>query len=130
MHPSPQRRRAGWLDLTGPWGFAFDDAGTGEASGWYEDPAPFTRTIRVPYPPESQLSEICDPSYHPVSWYRRTFRISDVGGDERGGRVLLPFGAVGYLAPGGANGRLLGRPQGGPPSVPVGGTGPLLRRGG
>src|SRR3954447_19274585 len=119
MHPSPQRRRSGWLDLTGPWGFAFDDAATGEAEGWHEDAAPFQRTIQVPFPPESELSGICDTAYHPVSWYRRTFRISDVGGFERGRRLLLHFGAVDYSARVWLNGRLVDRHEGGHSSFTI-----------
>jgi hypothetical protein len=75
MHPSPQRRRAGWLDLTGPWGFAYDDADAGLGDGWHEDPEPFGRVIQVPYPPESELSGIHETAEHPVVWYRRTFRL-------------------------------------------------------
>jgi hypothetical protein len=119
MHPSPQRRRAGWLDLTGPWGFAFDDAGIGEGAGWHEDFAPYTRTIQVPLPPESKLSEIGDPSYHPISWYRRIFRISEVGGFERGRRLLLHFGAVDYSARVWLNGRLVDRHEGGHSSFTI-----------
>ena len=119
MHPSPQRRRAGWLDLTGPWGFAFDDAGTGEANGWHEDFAPYTRTIQVPFPPESKLSEIGDTSYHPIAWYRRIFRISEVGGFERGRRLLLHFGAVDYSARVWLNGRLVDRHEGGHSSFTI-----------
>jgi hypothetical protein len=119
MHPSPQRRRAGWLDLTGPWGFAHDDGDTGQAAGWYEDPAPFTRTIEVPFPPESEKSGIRDPAYHPVVWYRRTFRLSDVGGYGRGRRLLLHFGAVDYAARVWLNGCLVDRHEGGHSSFTI-----------
>ena len=119
MHPSPQRRRAGWLDLTGPWGFAHDDANMGRASGWQEDQAPYQRTIEVPFPPESKLSGIHDPAFHPVVWYRRTFRLSDVGGFERGRRLLLHFGAVDYFARVWLNGRLADRHEGGHSSFTI-----------
>ncbi len=113
MHPSPQRRRAGWLDLTGPWGFAYDDGDTGLRSGWFESAEPFQQVIQVPFPPESQMSGIHDPSYHPVVWYRRTFRLSDVRGFDRRQRLLLHFGAVDYLARVWLNGRLVDRHEGG-----------------
>src|SRR5438045_128786 len=80
MHPTPQRRRRGWLDLTGPWGFAYDDNDTGQSAGWFADQTPYDRTIEVPFPPESKLSGIADTSYHAIVWYRRTFRLSRVGG--------------------------------------------------
>jgi hypothetical protein len=119
MHPSPQRRRAGWLDLSGPWGFAHDDADVGLRDGWNEDPAPFTREIQVPYPPESALSGIHDPSEHPVVWYRRTFRLSDVRSYARGRRLLLNFGAVDYSAKVWLNGRLVDRHEGGHSSFTI-----------
>ncbi len=119
MHPSPQRRRAEWLDLSGPWGFAFDDADRGQRDGWPDDPEPFSRTIQVPYPPESALSQIHDPAYHPVVWYRRTFRLGDVGGHARGRRLLLHFGAVDYAARVWINGRLVDRHEGGHSSFSI-----------
>ncbi len=119
MHPSPQRRRAGWLDLSGPWGFAYDDGDVGQGQGWYEDGEPYKRTIQVPFPPESQMSGIHDPSFHPVIWYRRTFKVSDVGGYRRGRRLLLHFGAVDYFARVWVNGRLVDRHEGGHSSFTV-----------
>ena len=118
-HPSPQRRRAGWLDLTGPWGFAYDDADAGLRDGWQDDPAPFSRVIQVPYPPESKLSGIHETAEHPVVWYRRTFRRSDVGGLEPGRRLLLHFGAVDYAAHVWINGQLVDRHEGGQTSFTI-----------
>ena len=119
MHPSPQRRRAGWLDLSGPWGFAHDDANVGERDCWFEDAEPFTRVIQVPFPPESELSGIHDPAYHAVVWYRRPFRLSEVSGFERGRRLLLHFGAVDYAAQVWINGRLVDRHAGGHSSFTI-----------
>lgn len=118
-HPSPQFRRSGWLDLGGPWLFAHDDADMGLAAGWHEDAAPFQRTIQVPFPPESKLSGIEAPDYHPVVWYRRTWRISDVGGYDRDRRLLLHFGAVDYAADVWLNGRLVGHHEGGHASFTI-----------
>jgi len=118
-HPSPQRRRAGWLDLTGPWGFAYDDANAGLGDGWQDDPQPYGRVIQVPFPPESKLSGIHDTVEHPVVWYRRTFRLSDVGGFEAGRRLLLHFGAVDYSARVWLNGKLVDRHEGGHSSFTI-----------
>ncbi len=112
-HPSPQRRRAGWLDLTGPWGFAHDDADIGLRDGWQDDSEPFARVIQVPYPPESKLSGVHETAHHPVVWYRRTFRLRDVGGYESGRRLLLQFGAVDYAARVWLNGKLVEHHDGG-----------------
>ncbi len=113
MHPTPQFRRRHLLDLTGPWAFAYDDADVGLDQGWPDRPECFDREISVPYPPESALSGIHDPSEHPVVWYRRTFRLSDVAGQQPGGRLLLHFGAVDYQARVWVNGRPAGSHEGG-----------------
>jgi beta-galactosidase/beta-glucuronidase len=92
-HPRPLLRRP-WTDLSGEWGFAFDDADRGRAEGWVDDPAAFPRTITVPFPPESSSSGIGDQGFHPVVWYRREFDCRPGSGT----RVLLNFGAVDYRA--------------------------------
>jgi hypothetical protein len=119
MHPFPQLRREHWLDLTGRWLFAYDDGDVGLSQGWQERSEPFQQTIEVPFPPESQASGIGDTSEHAVVWYRRTLRLSDVAGYERGRRLLLHFGAVDYAAHVWLNGRLLTRHEGGHSSFAV-----------
>jgi beta-galactosidase/beta-glucuronidase len=113
MHPFPQRRRPDWHDLRGPWGFAYDDADKGLREGWHSDPEPFGRVIQVPFPPESARSGIHDTHEHPVVWYRRMFRLSEVPGYERGRRLLIHFGAVDYAASVWLNGHLIDRHAGG-----------------
>jgi beta-galactosidase/beta-glucuronidase len=109
LPPNPQFFRDGWIDLCGAWGFAHDDAEVGIDERWFERSDIFTRTIVVPFPPESRASGIHDPSDHPVVWYRRTFTIERQG-DER---VVLNFGAVDYLASVWVNGRLVAKHEGG-----------------
>jgi len=65
------------------------------------------------------LSGIHDTLEHPVVWYRRTFRLSDVGGFARDRRLLLHFGAVDYAADVWLNGRLVDRHEGGHTSFTV-----------
>ncbi|MBA2701149.1 MAG: glycoside hydrolase family 2 [Chloroflexi bacterium] len=113
MHPTPQFRRSNWLDLGGPWGFAYDDADVGLDQGWAERPECFDRQIQVPFPPESAASGIHDPSEHPVVWYRRTMRLDDVVDWQPGSRLLLHFGAVDYEARVWVNGLPIGRHEGG-----------------
>ena len=61
-YPRPQLRRAAWQPLDGEWQFAFDAAQQpGEVN--------FTRTIQVPYSPETPRSGVNDLSEHPVVWY-------------------------------------------------------------
>src|SRR5689334_918585 len=100
-HPRPQRTRARWTDLGGSWGFAYDDGDVGLTEGWQENGAAFTRTITVPFPPESPASGVGDPSFHPVVWYRRTFAYTVAGGEGRGSqRRAFRRGAAGGAAPG------------------------------
>lgn len=110
-HPRPLLVRPDWQDLRGDWGFATDDEDLGRARGWHQDAAPFTRTIAVPYPPESELSGIHDPAPHPIVWYRRSVRLDSRPG--QGERLLLHFGAVDYRAEVWLNGVHIGGHEGG-----------------
>ena len=110
IHPRPQMTRPRWIDLSGPWGFAYDDHDRGIEERWQEREDIFTRTITVPFPPESAASGIDDNSYHPVVWYRRTVRVPF---EDAGKRLLLHFGAVDYCAQVWVNGRLVATHEGG-----------------
>ncbi len=108
LHPRPRLTRQHWIDLNGPWRFAYDDDDAGLDQRWHDDAARFTRDIVVPFPPESQASGIGDTGFHPVLWYRRTFEA------EAGqGRMLLHFGAVDYRAQVWVNGDLVATHEGG-----------------
>lgn len=109
LHPRPQFRRTEWIDLNGTWRFDFDDLDLGLAERWY-DRNDFERTIQVPYPPESKLSEINDTAFHPVVWYAREFDLADAGADRR---LLLHFGAVDYHATVWVNGVHIGEHEDG-----------------
>ena len=107
-HPRPLLRRP-WTDLSGPWGFAHDDADRGRSAGWADGTGPFDRTIQVPFPPESPASGIGDDGFHPVVWYRRPFDCRPAAD----ARVLLHLGAVDYRASVWVNGRLVAEHEGG-----------------
>ncbi len=109
-HPRPQLRRERWTDLTGAWGFVFDDADLGLTERWQERPEVFDRTIQVPFPPESRASGVHDPAFHPVVWYRRAFPLEP---GERPAQLRLWFGAVDYRAKVWVNGRLAVEHEGG-----------------
>ncbi len=125
MHPRPQLTRERWTDLCGPWGFASDDSDTGVRDGWVTSPEPFNRTIIVPFPPESRASGIGEPGFHPVVWYRRTFRVAP---ENRTGRWLLHFGAVDYRATVWVNGSQVAEHEGGHTPFSANIT-PVLREG-
>lgn len=110
LHPRPQLTRLRWLDLDGPWGFAYDDDACGLDEKWQEKEEVFTRTICVPYPPESSASGIGDNGFHAVVWYRRTFEVSP---EDAGKRLLLHCGAIDYYAQIWVNGQLVASHEGG-----------------
>ncbi len=110
VHPRPQLTRPRWIDLGGAWGFAYDDAGRGLNEGWQQRADIFSLTIQVPFPPESPLSGLDDAAYHPIVWYRRTFRVAD---EDAGQRLLLHCGAVDYRAQVWVNGQLVATHEGG-----------------
>lgn len=117
LHPTPQRARHGWIELSGPWGFAHDDADTGLTAGWADPGHRFERTIEVPYPPESERSGIGDTGFHRVLWYQRTFsrravaETADYQADDA--RVIINFGAVDHECRLYLNGAFVGRHVGG-----------------
>lgn len=114
-YPRPQRLRERWATLDGPWEFRHDDADTGLADGWATGLGE-SRSIAVPFPPESPASGIGEPGFHPVVWYARTIRPADLaaaGVSDAAPRVLLHFGAVDYRATVWVDGALVGEHEGG-----------------
>ncbi len=88
LHPRPSLMRARWRSLDGPWQFA-----------WGHDPAvrpaEMSRTIEVPFAPESPRSGIGEIRAAAVTWYRRTIELPE---EWRGQRILLHFNAVDWQA--------------------------------
>ncbi len=95
QYPRPQLIRDSYLNLNGPWDYAFT-AG--------EEPAQYDGQILVPFPPESPLSGV-EKALGPEGalWYRRAFRLPE---GFRRGPVLLHFGAVDQEAEVFCNGQL------------------------
>lgn len=110
IHPRPQLTRPDWIDLGGSWGFAYDDDGVGLNEGWQQREDVYTRTIVVPFPPESSASGIGDTSFHPTVWYRRAFQAPE---QLDGKRLLLHCGAIDYRAQVWVNGQLVAIHEGG-----------------
>lgn len=113
-YPRPQIVRAHWKDLSGPWGFAFDDGDRGLQERWYDDPA-FDAEIVVPYPPESPASGVNETRPRKVLWYHRVLTAADItaSGHRTGRRLMLRFGAVDYRAVVWVNGHRVGSHEGG-----------------
>lgn len=134
-YPRPQLLRRHWADLCGDWAFAQDHQDVGRDAGWWTGTAsdgtdPFDRTIRVPFPPESEASGIADRGHCRVVWYRRRLTAADLdaaGLDVQGDRVLLHLGAVDHEADVWLDGHHLGRHVGGQTPFSFDIT-PVLRR--
>ena len=97
-YPRPMLCREQWVSLDGLWEFTCDDSDEGVAAGWSDrSSGPFTRQIKVPFPPESPASLIGDRGVHPVVWYRRRIPREALRGRGSGQqRVLIHFGAVDF----------------------------------
>ncbi len=110
-YPRPQLERQGnWQNLNGPWEFEFDHGVSGEERGLQHPGASFSRSILVPFCPESELSGIGETDFLRCVWYRRDFSIP---ADWSGRRILLHFGAVDYEARVWVNDSLAGGHRGG-----------------
>jgi len=109
-YPRPQMVRPQWLNLNGMWDYR----------GGKELPDPVTVTIpptflgnsekiRVPFPPEADLSGIRRNDETNL-WYRRTFTVPE---EWKGKKVLLHFGAADRIATVFVNGKKVGSHTGG-----------------
>jgi beta-galactosidase/beta-glucuronidase len=104
-YPRPQLRRQEWFSLDGPWKFAIDFDGRLERP----EQVRWTRTIQVPFSPETPASGIHDTDLFCSCWYRRTFEVPPIDGR----RLLLHFGAVDYRATVWVNDTLVAHHEGG-----------------
>ena len=113
-HPRPDFYRPQWLNLNGPWEFAFYEADPLDTifehllKHFRNRPLPLT--IEVPFPYQSQLSGIGKDDVCPSVWYRRQCTVPD---EWAGQRVLLHFGAVDYHSQIWINDTLVGHHRGG-----------------
>ncbi|MBN8638293.1 MAG: beta galactosidase jelly roll domain-containing protein [Anaerolineae bacterium] len=109
-YPRPQFVRREWLNLNGSWEFEFDDRDRGLHEAWYVSNRAFTQQIVVPFPYQSELSGIHDPTFHDVVWYRRSFDLPQAWESQC---IRLHFGAVDYRATVWLNGEFVTEHEGG-----------------
>ena len=108
-HPRPDRVRAHWETLNGPWRFRFDREDTGKQERWYRQPD-FPLTIQVPFPYQAELSGVEDKAHCDVVWYAREITLPEAMREDR---VLLHFGAADYETQVWLDGQYLGCHTGG-----------------
>ena len=93
-HPRPQFERAAWLNLNGEWSFTFDFGKSGmDRSRELFRSHGFDNRIRVPFCPESALSDVRYTDFIEAMWYHRQLQVPT---SWAGKRILLHFGAVDY----------------------------------
>jgi hypothetical protein len=88
------------------WLIATDPENAGRRERWWQAPRPVAKSTKVPW-----VIQDVFPDYHGVAWYWRKFRAASNA--HRGGRYLLRFRAVDYLAEVWLNGRYVGGHEGG-----------------
>ena len=106
-HPRPDWARP-WVSLNGEWRFDFDPDDAGLRERWFEGRA-LSRTIRVPFPWQSELSCIHDTEYQGAVWYERDVVIPA----DAGPRIYIVFGAVDWHAMVWVNGVFVAEHEGG-----------------
>ena len=105
-YPRPQLQRSDWISLNGEWDFALDP----EAEWETPSQVRWSRTIVVPFSPETPASGIGDTGFYRACWYRRVHVAPRLA---RGERLLLHFGAVDYAATVWINGARAANHEGG-----------------
>ncbi|HEX2513406.1 MAG TPA: glycoside hydrolase family 2 TIM barrel-domain containing protein, partial [Chloroflexota bacterium] len=109
-HPRPDLRRDEWVNLNGVWRFSFDPQNRGEQQRWYRIPHPdvaartgevgspvedpFLSHIVVPFPWESRLSGVADPTYKGAAWYQRALEVPSEWMDAGPGPAPTPDGGA------------------------------------
>ena len=88
------------------WRIAIDSNNLGREKKWYKSP-PVSDSRQTPVP--WVIQDIFH-DYHGVAWYWREFEIPE--NPHRGGRTLLKFFAVDYLADVWVNGKVVGHHEG------------------
>ena len=103
-YPRPQFVRDQWINLNGAWEYQTDRGESGEQRG-YQNDAPFTETIIVPFCRESELSGINDKDFCDCVWYRKKLTLPE--GWQNGRRTILHIGACDYITHVWVNGKFI-----------------------
>lgn len=109
-YPRPQMVRSEWLNLNGIWDYMGGKKLVNPQTAVAPPAFPAkSEKIRVPFPPESELSGIAR-NGDSCLWYRRNFRIPQTWKKKQ---VLLHFGAVDRISTVFINGKKAGTHTGG-----------------
>jgi hypothetical protein len=94
------------ISLDGTWQLATDPGNVGRQQQWFQAPRPEAKPAKVP-----GIIQETFPAYHGVAWYWHDFVAA--ASPHPGGRYLLRFGQVDYLAEVWLNGVSVGGHEGG-----------------
>ncbi len=109
-YPRPQMVRYEWLNLNGMWDYMGGEKLSDPVTATIPPVFPAnTEKIRVPFPPEAELSGIARKG-DTCLWYRRSFVVPKEWKDKN---VLLNFGAVDRISSVFVNGKKVGTHTGG-----------------
>lgn len=114
-YPRPQFERAEWINLNGAWTYEFDFSNSGK-NRQLSAAKNFSKTITVPFCPESKLSGVNYTDFINQMWYQRSLSIPAEWKDKK---ILLNFGAVDYSTDIYIDGWLVGNHIGGSSSFSI-----------
>ena len=107
-HPNPQWQRANWENLNGTWMFEIDNSKSGEERG-LQKAETLSRTITLPFCPESELSGIGEKDFMYCVWYKKIISFTEE--DLAGNRVIFHIGAADFETKLWVNGTRVGFPH-------------------
>lgn len=107
-YPRPILTREQWLNLNGHWHYEADPLNVGLNERWYLG-RDYSAQILVPYPIESEASEVHNLTPGPVHWYERCFEVPAHWQQQ----TLLHIGACDHWARVFVNGYEVGQHRGG-----------------
>ena len=93
-YPRPILERKQWLNLNGRWQFRMDALDEGMRARWFSSGLPAPSEIVVPFPVESEASEVHELEPAAVVWYQRDFDLPEAWQE----RVVLRIGACDHWA--------------------------------
>ncbi len=108
-HPMPQMERKNWMNLNGEWEFDFDFGMSGIDRN-FQAMEHLSKSILVPFCPESKLSGIGYTDFIPAVLYKKHVMLS---AEQCMQKILLHFGAVDYACTVFINGSIAGTHKGG-----------------